>query len=325
MRIAVYAIAKNEHQNLRAFTEAVWDADLILIGDTGSTPPLRSNTTGLGSHVEIVDVNVEPFRFDDARNALLSRLPSDIDVCFSLDLDERPQEGWRKIIEQNWTPETTRMVAEWVQPQGGSAPRDRIHRRSGHRWVYPCHEALVYWGSEQEMVQHTSLKIQHLVDSKSFKVKESYLPLLEQAAKECPTDPMALFHLGREYFNRGRNKDAENFLIRATNYFGVGQEFLKSDAFRYAGRARVNSHDLDGALQFCLWAVEACPQRREAWSDYAEVLTNVHLYTEGAAAAKQALSIVERNPAWAHEGRAWGDTPQRILKRCEDMVGGIHE
>ncbi len=37
MKIAVYAISKNESQFVQRFCESASDADLILIADTGST------------------------------------------------------------------------------------------------------------------------------------------------------------------------------------------------------------------------------------------------------------------------------------------------
>ena len=37
MKIAVYAISKNEEQFVKRFCESAKDADLILIADTGST------------------------------------------------------------------------------------------------------------------------------------------------------------------------------------------------------------------------------------------------------------------------------------------------
>ena len=37
MKIAVYAISKNEEQFVKRFCESAKDADLILIPDTGST------------------------------------------------------------------------------------------------------------------------------------------------------------------------------------------------------------------------------------------------------------------------------------------------
>ena len=107
MKIAVYAIALNESKHVARFCEAARDADLIVVADTGSTDDTAELLIGHGAQLRYV--SVKPWRFDDARNALLAMLPEDIDVCVSLDLDEVLQPGWRQEIERVWTPLTTRL------------------------------------------------------------------------------------------------------------------------------------------------------------------------------------------------------------------------
>ena len=36
-------------------------------------------------------------------------MPSDVDICVSLDLDEVLEPGWRQEIERVWQPDTTRL------------------------------------------------------------------------------------------------------------------------------------------------------------------------------------------------------------------------
>ena len=107
MKIAVYAISKNESMFVERFCEAAKDADIILIADTGST----DNTVELGKkHGAVVhNICVSPWRFDIARDTALTLLPADIDVCISLDLDEVLQPGWREEIERVWKEDTTRL------------------------------------------------------------------------------------------------------------------------------------------------------------------------------------------------------------------------
>src|ERR1019366_9170149 len=107
MKIAISAISKNESLHVDRFCEAAKDSDLISVCDTGST----DNTVDLllenGATVHLI--NIDPWRFDDARNAALALLPADIDVVISLDLDEILQPGWREEIERVWVPGTTRL------------------------------------------------------------------------------------------------------------------------------------------------------------------------------------------------------------------------
>jgi glycosyltransferase involved in cell wall biosynthesis len=94
VKIAVYAISKNEAMFVERFCSAV-DADLILIADTGST----DNTVELAKQhgAQVPEICITPWRFDDARNAALALLPRDIDVCVSLDLDEELQPDIRAL------------------------------------------------------------------------------------------------------------------------------------------------------------------------------------------------------------------------------------
>ena len=85
MKIAVYAICKNEEQFVRRFCESAKQADLILIADTGSS----DNTVDLAKEcgATVYNINVRPWRFDKARDTALNLIPGDFDVCISLDLD----------------------------------------------------------------------------------------------------------------------------------------------------------------------------------------------------------------------------------------------
>lgn len=93
-RIAVYAIARNEEQHVARWADSVSDADLIMLVDTGSTDATIDRACALD--VQVHQVRIDPFRYDDARNRAMALLPTDIDMCVSLDLDEVVLPGWRE-------------------------------------------------------------------------------------------------------------------------------------------------------------------------------------------------------------------------------------
>ncbi|MEI2419703.1 hypothetical protein V6O07_05470, partial [Arthrospira platensis SPKY2] len=102
MKICVYAISKNEEQFVKQFCESAKDADLILIADTGSIDGTVEQARACGAVVH--EICITPWRFDKARDAALALIPRDIDVCISLDLDERLEPGWREEIGRVWRP-----------------------------------------------------------------------------------------------------------------------------------------------------------------------------------------------------------------------------
>ena len=73
MKIAVYTIAKNEEQFVERWYNSVKDADYLLIADTGSSDRTIELAKSLG--INVFEISVNPFRFDDARNAALALIP----------------------------------------------------------------------------------------------------------------------------------------------------------------------------------------------------------------------------------------------------------
>ena len=194
MKIAVYAIAKNEAEFVEGFCESAKDADLILIADTGST----DDTVERGKDkARMIDVCITPWRFDKARDAALSMMPRDIDVCISLDLDERLEPGWRDEIERVWTPDTTRLRYKFDWGSGVVFYSEKIHARTGYFWKHPCHEYITPDPRTVEVWAHTDqLLITHHPDP--TKSRGSYMDLLQVAIDEDKNCPRNSFYYARE-------------------------------------------------------------------------------------------------------------------------------
>jgi glycosyltransferase involved in cell wall biosynthesis len=94
MRIAVYTIALNEEKHVKKWYESAKEADYLLIADTGSTDKTVEIAKSLG--INVINIRIDPWRFDDARNASLAAIPLDIDYCIALDMDEVLIQGWKK-------------------------------------------------------------------------------------------------------------------------------------------------------------------------------------------------------------------------------------
>ena len=148
MKICVYAISKNEEKFVKRWTESMKEADEIYVLDTGSTDKtvdlLKEND------VHVVKKEINPWRFDVARNESLQLLPKDTDICVCTDLDEVFQKGWREKLEEVWQKNTTRIkyTYNWKLDENNnplvSFYTEKIHKLSGYKWKNPVHEILEY-------------------------------------------------------------------------------------------------------------------------------------------------------------------------------------
>lgn len=212
MKIAIYAPAKNELKHIQGWYDSCKEADYICVADTGSTDGSLEKFRELG--VQVTNVRIIPWRFDDAFNTAMYLVPEDADVCIRLDIDERLQPGWRQLLERAWTPETTRLryTYVWNWNADGTPGRqwhgDRIHSRKGYRWMGATHEGLC---SRLPEVQTfcDELRIHHYPDPKD---KKNDLNLLLEAVREYPHDARIRAYLGREYmYQKQYEKSTETY------------------------------------------------------------------------------------------------------------------
>lgn len=201
LKIAVYTIALNEEKFIERWYKSAKDADLLLIADTGSTDNTISKARKLGIQVE--EINVEPWRFDVARNLNLAMIPDDFDICIQLDMDEILPEGWRLKVEEAFHGGNVwpRYKHVWKRRQDGTPlifqPYFKIHPRHGLHWVFPIHEMLVLNDGVTLKSDELDLEVDHLQDES--KSRSSYLDLLELAVIETPEEWRMNFYLQREY------------------------------------------------------------------------------------------------------------------------------
>ena len=195
MKIAIYAISKNESQFVERFCRSAKDADLIVIGDTGSIDNTVELARNNGAIVH--DICISPWRFDKARDAVLALIPRDIDICISLDLDEVLEEGWREEIERVWKDNTTRLRYKFDWGSDITFYYEKIHHRHGYHWKHAVHEYPIPDKRIQEIYAHTDkLLVSHHPDP--TKSRGQYLPLLEMAVEEDPRCPRNAFYYARE-------------------------------------------------------------------------------------------------------------------------------
>lgn len=221
MKICAYTIALNESQFVERWAETTKNCDYRVVMDTGSTDDTVSKCQAHG--ITTHSIRIKPWRFDDARNTALALLPEDVDICISLDMDELLTDGWRSKIESAWTDGTNRLKYGYAWSDQVTFLSDKIHGRFSHRWRHPCHE-IVSPTVDEKINTITDLIIDHQPDSS--KSRGQYLPLLELAKKEDPSDDRTAHYLGREYFFWGRYYEA---ILELTRHLSLPKATWKSE------------------------------------------------------------------------------------------------
>ena len=322
MRIAISTIAKNEDHNVRDFVKNCQEADLISVLDTGSTDKtvelLKKHKAFAGQ------AKIEPFRFDEARNKALDLLPQNIDVVISVDLDERLNPGWRKVLEKFWAKDSESASYWYKQYQGQAliteAWRSKIFRRKGYRWFNPVHEIPLPKDQHQpKIMQCPEIIVEHFQTG-----QRNYEPLLTEVIKKEPQNANAYLERAAEWNKKAEPKkaiaDFETYLDLTRNeHQGCpGCDFCELIAGRRAFACLDIAKELHNLksepaviLKILLQAAAECPNLREAWVYLADSWLAVGNYPAAYGAAMTALKITDsgihtRSPV------CWSDFPRQL-------------
>ncbi len=306
LKIAVYAISKNEEMFVERFCEAAKDADLISISDTGST----DNTVALARKCGAVvhDICITPWRFDKARDTALALLPRDIDVCISLDLDEVLQPGWREEIERAWQADTTRLSYKFDWGCGIVFYYEKIHARHGYHWHHPCHEYPRADGRITEVWARTDMLLAvHKPDP--TKSRGQYLDLLELSVKEDPHCPRNAFYYARELTFYNKWVDAIVALLRYLDLPGATWPNERCYAMRLLGQSYDKLGQPGTAMEWYRKASVEAPNTREPWVEMADLAYRQGDWSTCYVAAMRALEIKDKALVYTMDPSVWGAKP----------------
>ncbi len=308
-KICVYAICKNEEQFVDHWMDAVSEADLVVVADTGSEDATVERLRARGANV--YSEAICPWRFDTARNKAMDHIPDDVDICVSNDLDEVFEPGWRQKLEEAWQPYHTRAryLFTWSYHADGSPNKqfamEKVHRRHGFRWVHPVHEVLEYSGPDKEStVWVKEMVLNHHPDLS--KPRAQYLPLLELSARENPCDDRTAFWLGREYMYRGQHDACIAELKRHLKLPSAKWDEERCASMRFIARSYQAKGDLREARMWLYKAVAECPYVREPYLYLAQLG-----YLEGDwplvyLMVEKALAITGKSGSYLLEPESWG-------------------
>jgi len=297
VRIAVYTIALNEEQFVERWYNSAKDADYLLIADTGSTDNTVAKAKELG--INVIEIGVNPWRFDDARTASLAALPKDIDMCIQLDMDEILVGNYREEIQKAWEQGANRVgywyISSWTPDKKPNIQFEgfKCHSRIGYRWKYPIHEVVVPYGILEKKIRG-NFEIHHLADS--TKDRNGYLSMLELAVEENP-DARNLSYLGREYFFKNRYDEAKDTLHK---YLKVGV-WPAERSYVYRLLSKVEP---DQAEEHLLKAAREWPCR-EALMSLANYYYQKNMWIQCLEFSKKALEVTDKNNSFFNEAWAW--------------------
>lgn len=304
MKVAVYAIAKNEEQFVQRWAESAQGADHIYVLDTGSTD--RTPYEVVGMKATLLRRHFTPWRFDVARNYALSNIPFDVDVCIALDMDEVLQPGWRDALEAAYRPDAHRYRYRYVWSWNDNGSEglvyggDKVHARHGMVWHHPVHEVLrrIDHPEPEQQVWVPGFEIHHHPDH--TKSRAQYLPLLELAVAEEPHDDRNRFYLGREYLFNGRMNEATEQFQQHLKLSNWAPERAASCRYLY---------QTTGVSKYLWLALEEDPTRRENYVALAQYFHKHHNWAACLAMVQAGLSFTERPLDYLCEGDVWSWLP----------------
>jgi len=308
MKVAVYTIALNEAQFIERWAKSAEDADYLFVLDTGSTDNSLDILRELNvPHQQAI---IRPWRFDIARNTALSLLPSDIDYCIALDMDEVLVPGWRehleKAHEQGLTRPRYQYTWSWQDKEetipGLQYGGDKIHTRMNYMWKHPVHEVIVPDRIE-EVRGWIDLQIEHHPDHS--KSRSQYMPLLELSVKEDPSDDRNAFYYARELFFQKRLDEAKAEFIRHLTLPRAVWRPERAASMRYIAKCSVGAEK----EYWFKKAADEAPERREALVDLAQMYYEERRWKECLETCQRALNITQKPLEYLVEARAWGYLP----------------
>lgn len=306
--IAVYTPMLNEAKHVERWYESAKQADLLVVGDTGSSDSTVELARSFG--IVVHELWIEPFRFDDARNATMQLLPRNIDICIQLDADEVLIDNWRADLD-TVSPDHNRW-SYWMNSVGGAWGQVRrancVRLGKGYRWEHPVHEIISGPPADTHL---ESVIIEHRPDGN--KSRDYLLPMLQHFSAEQPDNMRLLFYLGREQMFRNDWVAARETLWRYVRQPKATYSAEVSEAYILLAK-------MDDDPERWLWkAIATEPRRREPFVDLAMLRVNQN-DVQGARAMLTEASRRTDPSIYTTRADSWGEPFDRLCKQVESLA-----
>lgn len=311
MKFYVNTICKNEEKHVERFLKAIEnEIDHIYVLDTGSTDQTVSLFSN-HSKVTLKQINYgKDFDFETARNDALKMFEQDKDtIVFSLDLDEIPRPGFRKVVLKAFTdPTITRLRYHfnWLIEDG--IPKiffnsEKIWRAGlGYTWRYLAHERLVALDFE-EIWATVDITVDHFADHS--KSRSNYLSLLEKNYNKYSEDPRSILYYGRELTFYQKWQEGLQILEKFVKLPNIWIA-EKAYALRLIADCFINLKDKHNALLNLILASQIYSCSRDTYFKLCEYYYTEKQWGNLFGAAKQGLWIINRPNDYMESPKSWG-------------------
>ncbi len=315
-KICVYAISKNEEKFVNRWVKSMNEADNIFVLDTGSTDKTVELLKSMGVNVKIKEIN--PWRFDIARNESLKMIPDDYDICICTDLDEVFEPGWKDKLEGIWNNNITRLRYNynWSLDKNNKPIInfyiEKIHNRHDYKWTHPVHEVLTYIGNKNENIITTDqITVNHYPDKE--KSRSNYLSLLELSVKEEPNDDRNMHYLGREYMYYHRWNECIDTLIKHLNLKSATWKDERCASMRFIARSYTALNRYEEAKMWLNKAIEEAPYLRDPYIEKALLEYQLENWEEVEKLCLKASKITNHTKSYINETFSWDYTIYDLL------------
>lgn len=316
LKICVYAISKNEEKFVKRWVNSMKEADEVYVLDTGSTDNTVKELKELGVNVKVKEIN--PWRFDKARNESLKMVPIDTDICVCTDLDEVFVPGWREKLEKIWKKNTTRLRYNYNWSLDKEEKPivnfyiEKIHSRNNYSWTHPVHEVLKYTGLKKEIkITTDDITLNHYPDNS--KSRSSYLPLLELSVEENPEDDRNMHYLGREYMYYHKWNECIDTLIKHLNLKSATWKDERCASMRFIARSYIELNRYEEARMWLDKAIKEAPYLRDPYIEKALLEYRLQNWDKVENLCLHALKIKKHTKSYINETFSWDHTAYDLL------------
>lgn len=340
-KIAVYAICKNEIEELNDWMKSMAEADYICVLDTGSTDGTyealleyqKKNPNRYRISQKIYDF----WRFDVARNDSLKLIPEDADICVCVDLDERLIPTWSDLLQGAWFDgcEACYYLYAHDHTKDGQPTRTiwygKIHGHSPKWfWRFPLHEEVThrdYVGQQLPptkscLLSDTIILLHHY--QKRRPNRSIYLPLLKLRYEENKNDLMSALYLAHEFFYQHEFQNSIDFILNVLlPNFDLTDSIVEASTYWFLGNDYCFLQQFDKGKEAFKKGIEIEPTYRDNYLGLARCYMDSQQYDDVIDTIQECFHKTRHYLSWLEQPNSWSWDPWDMLAAAYYQIHAI--